>query len=100
MKIVLIARRLLGNVLTKLGGRPTKLGGRSADLLKNHILKRLNLNLNLKQILNQGDQGKELTSGKSLLQISTIGNHSLQFQQSKQSWGIGKKELRMKAWRL
>ena len=101
MRIVLNAGRLPGHVLTerayKRGGRPTKLEGGSADFLKNHILKRLNLNL--KQTLNQGDQGKELNPGKSMLQISTLGSHSiqfhsLQFQQSRE------KELRMRVWRL
>ena len=90
------AGRLLRNRLTELGGRLTELGGRHADLLKDYILKMLHL----KQTLNLGDQGKEPpTSEKSLLQIRTLGNHSLQFQQSKQSWGIAGKELRMTVWR-
>ena len=91
------AGRLLRNRLTELGGRLTELGGRHADLLKDYILKMLHL----KQTLNLGDLGKEtLTSEMALLPINrAVGDHSLQFQQSKQTWEIGEKELRLTVWR-
>ena len=82
------AGRLLRNRLTELGGRLNELGGRNADLLKNYILKML-----------LGDLGKEtLTSEMALLPIRAVGDHSLQFQPSKQNWEIGEKELRMTVW--
>ena len=78
-------------------GRLTEAGGGHANLLPNCILKMLHV----KQTLNSGGLGKEThTSEMALLPINwAVGDDSLQIQQSKETWEIGEKELRLTAWR-